>query len=134
MSPFTWRLVMALSILLVLFVITTVTMTLVLVTEVRDNDVNDTILTYVEVANWIMVGLVGVSLLAVIFTTPYFVAYTRRSESIVSTGLKSARLNSEPKREPVPLPVEELDPNPFESTSQPLERQGTHHKRQRSQS
>lgn len=90
MSPFVWRFVLALGIIMLMFVIATVTMTLVLVTEVRDNDVNDSILTYVEVANWIMVGVIGVTLLAVIFTTPYFVAYTRRSESIVSTGLRSA--------------------------------------------
>ena len=82
---------MALAIILMLFIVTTVTMTLVLVTEVRDNDVNYTILTYVEVANWIMVGIIGITLLAMIFATPYFVAYTRRSESIVSTGLRSAK-------------------------------------------
>lgn len=128
MSPFVWRLMMALALLLALFVITTVTMTLVLVTEVRDNDVNDTILRYVEVANWIMVGLIGVSVLAVIFATPYFVAYTRRSESIVSTGLRSARLNTAAKAEAVPLPPQPVDDvDPFSSASP-----RSHRKRSRS--
>lgn len=96
MSPFTWRLAVALAVVLLLFVVATVTLTLILVTEVRDNDVNDTILMYVEVANWIMVGVIGLTLLTLVFTTPYFVAYTRRSESIVSTGLRSARFKAEP--------------------------------------
>ena len=91
MSPFVWRFALAMAILLALFVITTVTMTLVLVTQVRDNDVNDRILTYVEVANWIMVGIVAAVVLGAIFTTPYFIDYTRRSESIVSTGLRSSQ-------------------------------------------
>lgn len=93
MSPFVWRLVFALIILLILFVITTITMTLVLVTEVRDNDVNDSILTYVEVSNWIMVGVVAISLFVAIFATPYVMSYSRKSESIVSTGLRSAKGN-----------------------------------------
>lgn len=102
MSPFVWRLGLALAILLALFVVTTVTMTLVLVTQVRDNDVNDTILTYVEVANWIMVGLVAAIMLGAIFTTPYFVAYTRRSESIVSTGLRSSQASMFQRARPLP--------------------------------
>lgn len=96
MSPFVWRLALAAVVILFMFIITTVTLTLVLVTEVRDNDVNESILTYVEVANWIIVGLIAVALLAAIFTTPYFIAYTRRSESIVSTGLRSARSGFKP--------------------------------------
>lgn len=93
MSPFVWRAVLVVSVLAALFVVTTVSLTLVLVSEVKDNDVNYTILNYVEVATWIMVGLIGLTLLGMIFTTPFFVAYTRRSESIVSTGLKSAQLS-----------------------------------------
>ena len=66
-------------------------MTLVLVTEVRDNDVNDSILTYVEVSNWIMVGVIAITLLIMIFATPYIISYSRKSESIVSIGLRSAK-------------------------------------------
>lgn len=91
MSPFVWRMLFALVILLVMFVITTITMTLVLVTEVRDNDVNDSILTYVEVSNWIMVGVIAITLLITIFATPYIISYSRKSESIVSIGLRSAK-------------------------------------------
>lgn len=98
-----------LGLLFLVFMITTLTLTLVLVTQVRDNDVNDTILMYVEVANWLTVGLLGLVMLGLIFTTPYFVAYTRRSESIVSTGLRSARLHPAESTLP-PMPVQELDP------------------------
>lgn len=91
MSPFVWRMMFALMILLIMFVITTITMTLVLVTEVRDNDVNDKILMYVEVSNWIMVGLISIAILVAIFSTPYVVSYSRKSESIVSIGLRTAK-------------------------------------------
>ncbi len=95
MTPFWWRALVALGVIVIMFVVTTVTMTLVLVAEVRDNDINDAILTYVEIANWVMVGTIGLVIVALIFTTPYFVAYTRRYESLVSTGLRSAK---EPNR------------------------------------
>ena len=88
MSPFYWRFIAVLSFLFFVFVISTLTLTLLLVNEVKDNNVDNFKLTYVQVANWIYVGLMGLSLLSVIFFTPYFAKYTRRTESIVSTGLK----------------------------------------------
>ena len=90
MSPFFWRMMVMLSVLFLVFLVTTVALTLTLVTEVHNNDVNLSILAYVEVANWIYIGLIALAAIAAIFSTPYIISYTRRSESIVSTGLRQA--------------------------------------------
>lgn len=88
MSPFFWRAAAVMSLAFLAFTIATITITLLLVNEVRDGDVDGAKLTYVQVANWIYVGFMAVGLLVTILGTPYIMRYTRRSESIVGTGLK----------------------------------------------
>lgn len=90
MSPFFWRVVSLFSILFLLFTIVTITITLLLINEVKDGSPDNTKVTYVQVANWIYVGLMASSILAFIVGTPYLIRYTRRAESIVGTGLKPA--------------------------------------------
>jgi len=93
MSPFFWRAVLVLGILLLAFVIATIVITLLFVNELNESgcDIDDVKLTFIQAANWIYVGLMAFATVGFIIGTPYFVAYTRRSESIVSTGLRKAR-------------------------------------------
>ena len=88
MSPFFWRSMALFSLMFIAFTIATITVTLLLVDEVRDGNVDSAKLTYVQVANWIYVGFMAVGLLAAMLATPYIMRYTRRSESSVGTGLK----------------------------------------------
>jgi len=88
MSPFFWRTMAVFSLLFLIFTVATITVTLLLVDEVRNSIPNNAKLTYVQVANWIYVGFLGLGLMAALLGTPYIMRYTRRSESIVGTGLK----------------------------------------------
>lgn len=90
MSPFYWRIAALLGLLFSGLVIATVGVTLSLVEDMRNNNLNDTRVTFVEVMNWIYVALLGLTLLSILFTSPFLWRYARRNDSIISTGLKPA--------------------------------------------
>jgi hypothetical protein len=91
MSPFQWKILGFLMFLFLAFGIATLTVTLIMISEIRADTIDYDKVTFVEVANWIFVGILGISCIMVLIGTPYFLAYTRRSESILSTGLKPAQ-------------------------------------------
>lgn len=111
MSPFFWRMMTLLSFLFLAFVIAVIAVTLLLVEEVRNNSIDEAKLTFVQVANWIYVGLLALAVVAVAISTPYFIKYTRRSESIVSAGLKPATGKTTTKRKTESAYMHEITPD-----------------------
>jgi uncharacterized membrane protein YqhA len=97
MSPFMWRSLIVLSVLFTLFTITAIALNLVLVSQVKSNGVNDIVLQYVEVANWILVGILAITVITSIIVVPYISSYTHNSQSIVSTGLRMAIASNKEK-------------------------------------
>jgi len=89
MSPFLWHVFFVCSMCFFVFSLSAITMSLLLVKDVRENDVKDYILTYVEVANWIYVGLLGVCVLVAISFSKY-ITYYNPTISIRETGLHPA--------------------------------------------
>jgi hypothetical protein len=90
MSPFFWRFVGLLAVLLFLFILSTITVTLLLVEEIPKDSVDQIKLEYVRAANWIYVALLGMGLISVVIGTPFVRRYMKRPEKMVSTGLKPA--------------------------------------------
>lgn len=88
MSPFKWRVLIAFCIILLAFSIATLTVTLIMISEIRADTIDYDKVTFVEVANWIYVGVLGICVLCAMAGTPYFIAYTRGSDSLVATKLK----------------------------------------------
>jgi hypothetical protein len=93
MDNFVWQAVTVVVFIFLLFTLVTIVMTLLLVYDVRKNDcdVNNPTLTFVEVANYIYVGIVIISIISVIASSPYMIRYIRNSKiSINDSGLRSA--------------------------------------------
>lgn len=91
MSPFKWRVLIAFCIILLAFSIATLTVTLIMISEIRSDTIDYDKVTFVEVANWIYVGVLGICVLGIMAGTPYFIAYTRGNDSLVPTRLKPAQ-------------------------------------------
>jgi len=96
MSPFQWKLLGFFAFVFFAFYIATITVTLLLITEIRTDidDIDYDKVTFVEAANWIYVGFLGVTCILLLIASPYFVAYTQKSESILATRLHPAGLKN----------------------------------------
>jgi hypothetical protein len=90
MTPFQWRITFISFFILVIFSIATLTVSLIMINEIRADNIDYTKVTFVEVANWIYVGVLGTLVLSFLVGTPYFLRYTRNTESIIATRLQSA--------------------------------------------
>lgn len=94
---FTVRMMGLLLILSFIFEVALITVTLLLVNEVRDDKVDDMKLTFVQVGNWIHVGAVGLLFVGSLVLTPFVMKYVdlsdfhgSRSDEIKPHGLMPA--------------------------------------------
>jgi Sec-independent protein secretion pathway component TatC len=90
MSPFFWRIIGTMFVVFLIFSISVIAVTLVLVNEVRADTVDDTKLLFVEVSNWILIAFYVSFIVTILASTPFIVKYTHLPMDIDSTGLHKA--------------------------------------------
>lgn len=78
------------SILFTAFFVINITITLILIDEIRDNTVDYIKVDYVEAINYVYIGLLGIVLIIVCIGSPYVISYGRKTDTIFGTGLKPA--------------------------------------------
>lgn len=95
-SVFGWRLLGMFSFLFLAFTISITAVTLILINEIHQNNIDPRKVTFVEVANWIYVGFMGLTLISILFAAPYFRKFTMTQKTVnptTMTGLKPASRN-----------------------------------------
>lgn len=94
-SIFTWRVLGLFSFLFLAYTISVITVTLLLVDEIhQDNDIDSRKVTYVQVANWIYVGFLGLTVLTILIAAPYLRKYLVSKNTLdpkLTLGLKPAK-------------------------------------------
>ena len=92
MSIFAWRALAFFSLLFLVFTVSSVVITLMVVFDIQNGTpVNDSEVTFVQVANFIYAGLLLIGFVSAIGGIPLFIHYYKSgSDNILATGLKPA--------------------------------------------
>lgn len=91
MSVFIWKASSVMGIIFVLFVISVITVTLLLVNEIRSDNIDATKVNFIEVSNWIFVGFLGLCFILFLMMTPLISKYIRlKNRRYQSVGLTPA--------------------------------------------
>lgn len=89
-----WKIGSIFIFLFCLFNVSLIIVTLLLVSGIRDDNINDTFVAYVEVGNWIYVSVYMMFLLIVVVTSPFVYKNMLFPKTVNNLGLHHAHVSS----------------------------------------